>query len=86
MGRKPKVQPAVPRLPAEPLVVHVIDPNAIYFRDTLTRALRVRAHTLRGALRKGVLRHAVLGGRHAILGRWVLEWVLGLEKKGESAA
>jgi hypothetical protein len=55
--------------------VPVVDPNAVYFVDTLQRAFRLRKSTIRREWKEGRLRLAKRAGRYYVLGAWVLQWL-----------
>jgi hypothetical protein len=53
----------------------VIDPRAVFRRETLTKALGLARHTIAREIREGRLRAARRGGWYFILGSWVLQWL-----------
>lgn len=60
--------------------VHVIDPNGVYFPDTFRALFRLKESSLRREVREGRLRIAKRAGRYYLLGKWILEWIVGGEK------
>lgn len=71
----------MPRKKAEPVQapvqVPVVDPNALFFSDTLLEVLRLRPNTLRREVRLGRLRVSKRAGRYYCTGAWVLDWIRG---------
>jgi hypothetical protein len=59
--------------------VHTIEPNGLYAVRNAYRVLGLTKTTLRREIRAGRLRVAERGGRHFVLGRWLLEWLEGGE-------
>jgi hypothetical protein len=55
--------------------VPVIDPRAVFTRDTLTATLGLRPNTIRREVREGRLRVSRRAGRWFFLGEWVTEWL-----------
>jgi hypothetical protein len=83
--RRPRSQaPADQAGAAEPQLAapFVIDPNGIYLPETVRKALKLRASSIRREVREGRLRIAKRCGRHFILGAWLLAWVADGELSG----
>jgi hypothetical protein len=57
------------------LAAHVIVPNAVYTVAQARAALGTKATTIPREIRHGRLRAARRGGRHYLLGEWLLEWL-----------
>jgi hypothetical protein len=60
----------------------VIDPNGVYLPETVRKALKLRASSIRREVREGRLRVAKRCGRHYLLGTWILEWLAAGELSG----
>jgi hypothetical protein len=58
-----------------PVAVPVIHESAIYTPETARRTLGLRKSTIAREVRLGRLRASRRGGRHFILGRWLIAWV-----------
>jgi hypothetical protein len=73
MTRQPEAGKAA--APPAPPAPHVIDPNAVYTVPTAAAALGLARETLPREIRLGRLQARKRGGRHFILGQWLLDWV-----------
>lgn len=62
-----------------PAAPFVIEPNGVYLPETVRKALKLRASSLRREIREQRLRVAKRCGRYYLLGSWLLEWIAGGE-------
>jgi hypothetical protein len=63
-----------------------IHDNAVYSLGSARRALRLADSCLRREIRLGRLRVSKRAGRYFILGKWLIEWIEGGERRKESDA
>lgn len=72
---RPPLNDGMKPQPPQPPTLHVIEPNAVYYREDVQRIFRLRPTSIRREIREKRLRVSRRCGRYRILGKWLLEWI-----------